>query len=404
VAGADERDLLAALRACQAAVRRQAGRRDHMIMLNTWGDRSGDARINEAFTMRELEAGARLGATHLQLDHGWEAGRGGDMSLSAQLLSNIWGHPGFWNANPQRFPNGLGPAVERARKLGIELCLWFVPSAADDYAHWRQDAEVLIGLHRSLGLRTFKIDSVELPTRRADTNFRALLDSVMDATGQEAVFNLDATAGRRFGYHYLTEYGNIFVENRYTDWANYYPHWTLRNLWTLSRYVPPQHLQIEFLNRWRNAQKYPDDPLAPSRVPFDYCFAITMAAQPLAWFEASGLPEEAFAIAPLVRTYLEHQNSIHEGAIFPIGEEPCGTGWTGLQSVRPDGGYFFIFRELNERPGAALDTWGLAGSRVECRPLGGSGQAFTARVAADGRLAFSLPGPFTFAFYEYRLV
>ena len=58
----------------------------------------------------------------------------------------------------------------------------------------------------------------------------------MDATGGQAVFNLDVTAGRRWGYHYGNEYGNIFLENRYTDWGNYHPHWTLRNLWMLSRY------------------------------------------------------------------------------------------------------------------------------------------------------------------------
>ena len=123
---------------------------------------------------------------------------------------------------------------------------------------------MLIDLHRRYGIRTFKIDGVDIPDKTADVRFRAMLDKVMEATGGEAVFNLDATAGQRFGYHYLTQYGNIFLENRYTDWSNYYPHWTLRNLWTLSRYVPPQSLQIEFLNRWRNADKYPaDDPLAP---------------------------------------------------------------------------------------------------------------------------------------------
>ena len=57
------------------------------------------------------------------------------------------------------------------------------------------------------------------------------------------------TAGRRWGYHYGNEYGNIFLENRYTDWGNYHPHWTLRNLWMLARTVPPQNLQIEFLNK-----------------------------------------------------------------------------------------------------------------------------------------------------------
>ena len=56
------------------------------------------------------------------------------------------------------------------------------------------------------------------------------------------VFNLDATAGRRAGYHMLNRYGNIFLENRYTDWGNYYPYHTLRNLWMLSKYVPAEIL------------------------------------------------------------------------------------------------------------------------------------------------------------------
>ncbi len=158
--------------------------------------------------------------------------------------------------------------VERSKALGIELCLWFNPSKDDSYAHWRDDADALIGLYREYGIRTFKIDGVMIPDKRADLNLRGMFERVMDATGGQAVFNLDVTAGRRWGYHYGNEYGNIFLENRYTDWSNYYPHWTLRNLWMLSRYVPPQNLQIEFLNRWRNADRYPaDDPLAPGRVP-----------------------------------------------------------------------------------------------------------------------------------------
>ena len=147
--------------------------------------------------------------------------------------------------------------AERGRELGIELCVWFNPSKDGSYAHWREDADVLIGLYRAHGIRTFKIDGVEVPDKEADHNLRAMLERVTEATDGEAVFNMDVTAGRRWGYHYGNEYGNIFLENRYTDWSNYYPHWTLRNLWMLSRYVPHQKLQIEFLNRWRNADRYP---------------------------------------------------------------------------------------------------------------------------------------------------
>ena len=124
---------------------------------------------------------------------------------------------------------------------------------------------------------------------------RNIFETVTSRSNGNIAFNVDATTDLRGGYFYLNEYGNIFLENRYTDWGNYYPHWTLRNLWQLSEFVPPEKLQIEFLNNTRNLHKYDEeDPLRPSAVPFEYVFAVTMAAQPLAWMEASGLPEEAF--------------------------------------------------------------------------------------------------------------
>lgn len=95
------------------------------------------------------------------------------------------------------------------------------------------------------------------------------------------MLNLDVTAGRRGGYFSYSKYGNIFLENRYTDWQNYYPYWTLRNIWTISKYVPAERLQIEFLNNDRNTEKYGDDPFAPAKYDIRYLFATTMAAQPL---------------------------------------------------------------------------------------------------------------------------
>ena len=102
---------------------------------------------------------------------------------------------------------------------------------------------------------------------------------------------------------------------------------------------------MEFLNTWRNPDRYAaDDPLAPSKVPFEYAFAITMAAQPLAWFEASNLPPEAESIISVVANYKEAWHRFHEGYIFPIGEEPNGVSWTGFQSVRGNEGYIIIYR------------------------------------------------------------
>jgi hypothetical protein len=407
VSGGDEYALLSALRTYQEQVRLHRPERDEMILLNTWGDRGQDTRIGEAFALAELERAAKLGITHFQLDDGWQAGRSSNSAYVGGSLAGIWSRDDYWTPHPERFPGGLDPVVARSRELGIELCLWFNPSADDSYAHWRQDADTLIGLYRAHGIRTFKIDGVLLPDVCANRNLRAMFERVMEATGGEAVFNLDVTAGRRWGYHYGNEYGNIFLENRYTDWSNYYPHWTLRNLWTLSRYLPPQNLQIEFLNVWRNPGKYPaDDPLAPHRVPYDYCFAVTMAAQPLAWFEATGLPEEAFAIAPLIRTYRAHMARVHAGQILPIGEEPSGASWSGFQSIGRDGsgGYLLLYRERTERKSARLRLWDQAGVRLRCTHIAGYGVDHEASVDGSGALAVHLPGPFTFALYAYRVL
>ena len=179
--------------------------------------------------------------------------------------------------------------------------MWFHPTNENYYATWETDAQIVNDLYNDYGIKYFKIDGVKLPNKLAETNFRNFLDKVSESCNHDVVFNLDLTADNRGGYNYFTEYGNLFLENRYTDGGNYYPYWTLRNVWMLSKFVPVQKLQIEFLNPARNADKYPKgDIYAPSQLPFDYQFAITMVGQPLAWFEGSSLPNTYHNIAPLM--------------------------------------------------------------------------------------------------------
>lgn len=405
VARGDEFSLISTLRTYQTNWRTHLGDRDEMLLLNTWGDRGQDTRICESFALNEIGLAGKLGITHFQLDDGWQQGHSSNSARPGGSLEQIWEQENYWAIHPEKFPNGFTPLIQRAREFGIQIGLWFNPSKDNSYQNWQKDAAVLIEMYQKYGIRTFKIDGVDIPDKQAEINFRAMLDSVMHATGNNAVFNLDITAGRRFGYHYFYEYGNKFLENRYTDWINYYPHWTLRNLWTLSRYVPPQNLQIEFLNKWRNADKYPeDDPLAPHNVPFEYCFAITMMAQPLAWFEAANLPPDAFELGKTIREYLKHRDKIHAGHIFPIGEEPCGTSWTGFQSiVDATHGYFLVFREFNERSSAALVVWNLAGKQIECKQLIGGGKDFRTQVTGENKASFHLDQKFSFALYEYSV-
>lgn len=405
VAGDGKDDALFALRDYQKRLRTLRADRDEMIMMNTWGDRSQDAKIDEAFCLAELDRAKALGLTVFQLDDGWQTGKSPNSAVAKGSFTDIWKSGDYWTPDRRKFPHGLSPIVKKGKRLGIRIGLWYNPSVQNDFADWEKDADAILGLWRKYGICIFKIDGVKIETKRAEENLRQLFDKVLSESANEVVFNLDVTAGRRGGYFMLNEYGNIFLENRYTDWGNYYPYRTLRNLWSLARYVPAERLQVEFLNKWRNPQQYPDDPFAPSRYSLDYLFAITMMAQPLAWMEASGLPDEAFALRDVVEKYrTEVQTDLHEGIIMPIGEEPSGRSWTGFQSVRGSEGYILVFREDNKSGAEALNTYLGPGSQTVFEAVLGSGETFTATVGANGSVRFSLPEKNSYALYRYKTI
>ena len=404
VYGDGELQALTALRSYQKNIRRHFRNRDEMVMMNTWGDRSQDTKVNEAFCLQELERAAKLGITHFQIDDGWQVGKSPNSAVAKGSFKNIWDNKDYWKPDPVKYPRGLAPIVKKGKKLGIEIGLWFNPSVQNDFVDWEKDAETLIGLYREYGIRIFKIDGLTIPTKKAEINLRNLFDKVLAETDNKVMFNLDATASRRGGYHMFNEYGNIFLENRYTDWQNYYPYWTLRNLWMLSKYVPAEKLQIEFLNKWRNTEKYGDDPFAPHRYSFEYLFATTMAGQPLAWFEASNLPEEAFGIRDLMEKYKKVQYDFHQGTILPIGEEPSGRSWTGFQSLcHSKNGYLLIYREDNAREETWVETWLPEGAEVMCAPLLGNGKLMATTVGRKGTIKVSLPEKNDFMLYRYEI-
>lgn len=399
-----ELDQLMALRSYQKNLRKLLPKRDEMVMMNTWGDRSQDSKVNEKFSLIEVERAAQLGVTHFQIDDGWQVGKSPNSAIAKGSFKNIWDNPDYWKPDPHKYPNGLRPIVKRGKELSVEICLWFNPSVQNDYADWEKDANAMIEIYNMYGIRTFKIDGLAIPTKQSEINLRKLFDRVLEKTNNEVVFNLDATAGRRAGYHTFNEYGNIFLENRYTDWQNYYPYWTLRNLWKLSKYVPAEKLQIEFLNKWRNTEKYAGDKFAPANYSFDYLFATTMAGQPLAWFEGSGLPDEALSISKLISKYKKVQHDFHSGTILPIGDEPNGKSWTGFQSLNGKEGYFIFYRENNPNRIGIVETWLREGTKIKCTPILGTGKAITVVAGYKGTLKIELPDINDFVMYKYKII
>jgi len=319
----------------------RAVHREQRMLSNTWGDRSLDGRMNEAFLLDEIRLAAEMGVEVVQLDDGWQKGvtvngvdgREGHGSWSDFRAAD----PEFWTVHPERFPNGLKPLVDLAVSLGVELGLWFAPDSANDFSSWREDADCLLGFFREYGIRFFKLDSIHMVSEAGYLNVRRFLSALREESGGEIVCDLDITAGARPGYFGAMESGVLFVENRYTDWMTYWPHHTLRNLWRLTRWVDPLRLRMEVLNPDRNRETYVDDPLAPSAYEPDALVAMVLGGQPLGWFELSGLSSEFREKArKLLEAWKPLREAYFEGTVLPLGETPEGMGCSGFLSVNSE--------------------------------------------------------------------
>ena len=324
------------------------------ITSNTWGDRSRDTALCEEFIMRELDKAKELGVQVLQIDDGWQKGiteNSGVASGGVALGVGIYDtDANFWTPRPDRFPNGLEPLCKKASDLGVKLGLWYSCDSTNDYANYMRDVENLLALHQKYGVTYFKLDGTRLNTTKSAKNLTALLKTAYKMSGGKIHFQLDITAGKRHGYFFEREFGNLFVENRYTDWGNYYPHRTFRNLWNLCRYIPSQKLQFEFLNPRRNQQVYALDPLAPNNYGLDYIFASVMFSNPLCWMEMTNLDkDDILAVKPIVEIFKDIAPEITNSIVEPIGNEPDGTSFSGLVAQNYSGGYALLFRELTTK-------------------------------------------------------
>lgn len=320
------------------------------IMSNTWGDRNCDKCVCEEFILREIRLAAELGCDIVQIDDGWQQGitansllaSGGAWSGKFRLAD-----PDFWQVSRVKFPNGFKAIAKAARECRVELGLWFSPDSEQDYADWELDAEVMTGFYRQYGIRHFKIDGVVIRNHICVKNLIKMFEKTQSACDGRIVFNMDITSGKRFGYLFHREIGDIFVENRYSDWGNYYPHNTLRNLWELSHYFPANRLQMEVLNHKRNPEKY-QDILAPAGYTIDYLFASVMAAKPLLWMEMTGLDAESReSLSKLVAVYQKYRHDFIN--VTPVLEKPSGFALTGFVIEGRKEKYVILLRELSEK-------------------------------------------------------
>lgn len=84
------------------------------VLYNSWEATFFD--VQEGSQMQLAERAATLGVELFIVDDGWFRGRSSDR---AGL--------GDWSADPQKFPEGLGPLVEHVNALGMNFGLWVEP-------------------------------------------------------------------------------------------------------------------------------------------------------------------------------------------------------------------------------------------------------------------------------------
>ncbi len=88
--------------------------RPRPVLYNSWEATGFD--VNEAGQMSLIERAARLGVERFVIDDGWFGQRKND-------------HAGLgdWYVNPDKFPHGLKPVIERVHALGMDFGIWVEP-------------------------------------------------------------------------------------------------------------------------------------------------------------------------------------------------------------------------------------------------------------------------------------
>ncbi len=322
-------------------------------MSNTWGDRSQDMAVCESFMLKELERAHEMGVDIIQIDDGWQLGI---TANSRRKAGGVWegyyaDNNDFWLVNPERFPNGLKVIVDKAKEYGIEFGLWFSPDSSNDFENYEKDVATLMNLYNTYGVRYFKLDGIKIRNKLCEMRFIKLLTELTNLTKGDMRFNLDVTAEDRFGYMYMQQFGTLFVENRYTDFPNYFPHNTFKNVWNLAHVIPTRRLQMELLNTRRNTEKYEGVLFAPNTYSPDYLFATVMVANPLFWMEMSNLcDEDAEILAKISGIYKDYKAELFNSRVIPIGEMPNGMTFSGYCCLGEDKktAHLIFFREASK--------------------------------------------------------
>lgn len=254
-----------------------------------------------------------------------------------------------------KYPRGLRPIVELGpRRTGCGDLSGSTQACSTLRRLGERRAGVL-NLYDRYSIRTFKIDSLAIPSKQAETNLRRLFDRVLEKDGRQVVFNLDATARPARRLPHVQRSTTAFPRKPLYRLAELLPHyWTLRSLWMLSN-TSRRRAPDRFLNKWRNTEKYAGDPFADQLQPSNTSSQPRWPGQPLVCGLLDGERADyrrSAGVGSQIERYKQVQHDFHNsGVVLPVGDEPSRDALDGFQSVGGGRrGYLLFFREQTPIP------------------------------------------------------
>ncbi len=351
---ADDGDASMLIKRYWRTRQQHGGKFSSIITVNPWGCGCFPSLLSEDFLKEEIAAAGRVNADVYQIDDGYQHGGLADMCVHNRKLDKE-----YWQPRKDLLPEGFKPLLKTAAENNVALSLWFAASCNRNYCDWRESADILLEHFRNGGFTSFKLDAVLFNSYDGEENFGRLLKALHDESNGRISVNLDVTNGTRGGICKFTEYGLLFLENRYCchSWVRhpYHPENTLDNLWNLAGYCRTQSLQIEIPDPGNiNPECYKQKNMAlPDEYSLEYWALIPFFASPLLWMTPSRLSEENSAVlAKLMLLHKKYRQYWRDALVKPVGSRPTGASISGFYA---DSGYLLVFREKNAPESCRLD-------------------------------------------------
>lgn len=359
------------------------GDRDVYVQANTWGSSQGGKEHRDAAceknVLREIDSCADLGIDVLQIDDGWQ----GDQYDE-------------WTPIPPRYPDGWATVRDRAKEAGVDLGLWMaaMPPSLEDMQRNVKDGDFV----------SLKLDFAVLRNRKQIAELMDKTRALVLSCDHKLRVNWDLTeACPRYGYFYAREFGCIYLENRkpvIPHGVTYRPGTVLRDLWDLSAYCN----LLKFQGSVQNVDMVNPELSDVGAYSQAYCTAIPLMSSPLFFCETHFFEEPARTeIRTLLAAYKTVRDEIYQGTVYPIGQKPDGTNWTGFecQLTERTKGYLMVFREpWNTEETHSYSLPDLAGKTLEITDLMRK-TSWTTTVDESGDLVLTIDDPGDFRFLSY---